>query len=300
MGSVAFTTLVVFLFATPGYLARKGYYSGVFTKATIPKNISDDLVIGALISLPFHMVGMGLVEHLHLNGYGPGFNFGFLIRLMTGDFGKDSSEILPLSNNLYEYIHRVALYFIAINIGAFAVGFAWRDLVWKKELDLKFPGVFEYRNRWLYTILGRGMIPKPSGHLILTFVDAIVELNQKTRLYRGIVYQFDTEENGQLRDIVLLRAQRGKFKLEEETDINAHGTPTLEESTDPIAETKVPKQKTTFYWEEIPGDYLVLKYAEIKNLNITYRSYSSPQSHAAKQTQVVNEEPVQDPSSPPP
>ena len=131
MSNLAFTTLVVFLFATPGYLARKAYYSGVFTKATIPKNVTDDLAFGALISLPFHMLGIGLIEHLHRKGIGPGVNMEMIMRLATGDFGKDSNELPSISKNLYEFIHHVAAYFLIMSAVAFRAGFWWRNFVCK-------------------------------------------------------------------------------------------------------------------------------------------------------------------------
>ena len=71
-------------------------------------------------------------------------------------------------------------------------------------------------------------------------------------LYRGLVSAFTTEENGALRDIVLTGAYRGKFT-------QPHG---------PF------RHRPIFEWQEIePGDYLTLKYADLKNLNITYQIY---------------------------
>ena len=53
------------------------------------------------------------------------------------------------------------------------------------------------------------------------------------------------DESGALREIVLIETLRGKFKESDEG-------------------------KFEFYWETVPGNFFVIKYSGVKNLNITY------------------------------
>lgn len=92
---------------------------------------------------------------------------------------------------------------------------------------------------------------------MIPVVDALVDLGEKTRLYRGVVWDFTTDETGALQDILLIQALRGKF-----------GEDAGEEEE--------------FYWQEIPGDIFVLKYSNVLNLNITYL----PLADQSSQTQV--------------
>jgi len=75
--------------------------------------------------------------------------------------------------------------------------------------------IFDYSDR----LLGKDYLP---------YADVIVELGEKTRMYRGVISEFTTDETGTLKDI--------------------------------------------------PGDCLILKYSEIKNLNVTYVRLPSPSS----------------------
>ena len=80
----------------------------------------------------------------------------------------------------------------------------------------------------------------------------------KSRLYRGIVEGFTTEDNGSLRDIFLTEVERGKFKKE-------------------------PAQEPEFYWKPVtPGNLMVVKYSELQNLNITYLMELPPSSSRTK------------------
>ena len=270
MGSVAFTTLVILLFATPGYAARMAYHSGLYTSEVIPKNLMDDIATALLFSLPFHILGMGIIEHAHLKwATVPGISFEVVFRLIAGDYGKDDIAFHGITANLYDYIHLISLYFLVLVVFAFGAGIALRTIVWNKELDVKYRSLFGYRNQWLYSLYGRGRIAnKKPGHITVGMVDAIVLLDDKTRMYRGLVHGFTTDNEGTLKDITLFLARRGKFKPTKKLI-----SPGIEEGSNNEA-----GNNGEFYWEQIPGDFFVLKYAEIKNMNVTYLQIPSSES----------------------
>lgn len=245
MSNIALTTLVILLLVVPGFVARSAYLSSRFTNDVLPKNLSDDIARAFLYSLPFHIAGIGVVAHFHLMGIGVGINIPILFRLVSGDYGKDSVFAPEIIDNLSQYLHQIGLYFIVLVGLAFGTGRALRWWVWRQEWDLKYPSLFGYKTKWLYTLFGRGKTSGTLGKDYLPYVDVIVDLGEKTRMYRGVVSEFTTDDTGTLKDIVLLAALRGKFK-------------------------KVEEGGSAFYWEEVPGDCLVLRYSEIKNLNVTY------------------------------
>lgn len=276
MSNVALTTLVILLFATPGYIARSAYFSDRFSSAVLPRNLMDDIARAVFYSLPFHAIGMGVVHHLGNFGTGNDIDFPILFRLLSGDYGKDSEFLPAIIQNVYFNLHKIGGYFVGTSFFAFFTGRFLRHQVWQREWDVKYPAVFGYQNKWVYTLFGRGKNVDGGGNVLFSYIDAIVELGEKTRIYRGVIYEFTTDESGTLRDIVLIEALRGKFHEDSEAG------------------------KTTFYWEQIPGDFFVLKYSEIRNMNITYVTTSSSQSSQAGVTATqpeVTDQASSDPST---
>lgn len=282
MSNIGLTTLVILLLVIPGFVARSAYLSSGFTNEVLPKNLTDDIARAFIFSLPFHIVGIGVVAHLHLLGIGEGINITTLFRLVSGDYGKDSMFTPDIIDNLREHLHLIGLYFIVLIGVAFGTGRVLRLWVWNQEWDLKYPTLFGYKNKWLYTLFGRGKTEGTLGKDYLPYADVIVELGEKTRIYRGVVSEFTTDETGTLKDLVLLAALRGKFE-------------------------EVEGGEKQFYWEKIPGDCLILKYSEIKNLNVTYVRLpppsSSPKLAEASQgtlTEALDPTDAPSPVSPPP
>jgi hypothetical protein len=248
--NIAFTTLVILLFAFPGYLAISGYFSGEFTRQVLTPNWTDDIVRGLLFSMPFHLIGIGIFECLQHNGFiHHSLNFEIAFRIMTAEFGN-SSNLSHIVNKLYANMGYIIFYYIGVLALASSIGHLFRILVWKWELDVKFPSLFKYRNDAIYRLMGRGQLPVPHNK-ILVWVDALTDQQTeqpgKNRLYRGIVAGFTTNADGTPRDLILTGARRGKFVQGEQ------------------------EGEYIFQWEPItPGDYFSLKYRDIKNLNITY------------------------------
>jgi hypothetical protein len=88
----------------------------------------------------------------------------------------------------------------------------------------------------------------------ITVVDVLMELAHETQLYRGMVVGFISNEAGDLEDLYLGDVFRGKFFE------SAAG-------------------EAGFEWQEVPGDSFVLKYREIKNLNISFLPASAAGLH---------------------
>lgn len=160
--------------------------------------------------------------------------------------------------------HRILPQYIT---GGAGFGYALRKVVWKWKWDVSYPWLFRYKNEWLYALMGRD-VPVPSeypGARVYVRVEALTNIPlqdepAKTRLYRGIVEGFTTEDNSTLRDLFLTEVERGKFNKE-------------------------PAKDPEFYWKPVtPGNLMVLKYSELQNLNITYLMEVPPPSSPREKT----------------
>jgi len=251
--NIALTTLVIFLLAIPGYIARSAYLTDDFTRDVLPTNLTNEIALAILYSLPFHFLGVTFVTHLYLNGYvATNVNFDVLFRLLAGEYGKDSADFSRLTNNLYEHVHRIAIYFILILFTALSCGIVLRKIVWNYKLDVRIPTLFRYRNKWLYLLTAREQLDLDEPHI--TVVDALMELGHENQLYRGMVVGFISNDAGELEDLYLGDVFRGRF---------------LESATG----------EKELAWHEVPGDSFVLKYREIKNLNISFLPASAAGLH---------------------
>jgi hypothetical protein len=253
MNNIAFTTLVILILAVPGFIFRASYLSGPFTRQVLPANITDDIARGILWSLPFHAIGMYASACLqHTGVIQTTLNFETLARILSGIYRSEGEGFTDIIDRLYRNSTYITLYYLSVLLAALALGHASRKLVWSFKLDVHIPWLLRFRNPWIYDLMGRDVPAPYKGAQVFAYIDALTNIaidgqEGKTRLYRGIVAGFTTEENGALRDIYLTEAQRGNFREDE--------------------------GKKIFEWRPVaPGNLFVLKYSELKNLNITYAS----------------------------
>jgi hypothetical protein len=242
--NIAFATLVILLLATPGYIARAAYLTEDFTRDALSEsNLTNEIVQAVIYSIPFHFVAVTFLPHVPLPWrIAAPVNFDVLFRLLAGEYGVDGKEFSRITSNLYEYVNQIALYFVFLGVLALACGVLLRNIVWTYRLDVRVPTLFRYRNRWLYLLSGRERLDLVGDYV--SVVDALYEQGGKTQLYRGAVTGFNSNAEGELEDIYLEDTVRGVFIPEESGE--------------------------RFEWHDIPGDTFVLKYSEIKNLNISF------------------------------
>jgi hypothetical protein len=250
--NVAFITLVILVMAFPGYVLRASYYAGKFTRNVLPKSWTDDIARAVLYSLPLHIVAVTIFEMLQHEGViHTTLTFEIAHRVLVGQYDDKLAEI---TRTLYTNKLYMAVYYTSVLLTAFGLGHLFRSIVWRFKLDVKLPWLLRYRNEWLYTLMGRD-VPAPPEYPnanVYTRMEALTKIpteqEGKTRLYRGIVEGFTTEESGALRDILITNAERGTF-----TQDGLLGT------------------GKKFGWKSVsPGDLMVLRYSELQNLNVTY------------------------------
>lgn len=261
MPDLAFTTVALVILVFPGYLFRSFYFSNEFTRHLLPKSWTEDIAKAILYSLPFHALWVLIFELLHHSGLlYSSLTFEILLRLVVGQYApspSDAHSFGKIAGELFSNKWLISIYYLLVLASSAFAGWGLRQIIWHNELDIRFTSL-KYKSDWLYKLLGRGQLDGVSHKDIATWVDALTdqetEIRGKTTLYRGIVAGFTTESDGNLRDLILVSARRGKFST------NENG-------------------KYVFEWESVPGDYFVLRYASIRNLNITYFSKSSVESN---------------------
>lgn len=240
MENLALTTLTILLLAIPGYAARSAYFRGDFSAEVIRRSLTEEIYLSIILSLPFHVIAVMLIDTLYIRSiFDTYVDFEIALRFLSGKVIADPESGRSLADNLYQHLKHLAGYFAGLTGVAIFAGLLLRKAVWHWKLDVSFPDLFRYNNRWLYTFTGRDLEEKEPLYIV---VDAMSVVGEKTRLYRGVVIGFDTNTEGDLEQIRLGLAFRGKFSDDERQE---------------------------FYWQEIPGDVFIVKYATVQSLNVT-------------------------------
>ena len=225
------SALLIVLFFLPGFIFTLAYYDS----KGIPLNVSVSykVIASLLISLLLHAAGFFILIYC-LN---QAVDFKLILMLLT----NTHNSILSLTLNANNVITLSALYLMCIYFVAFSLGALFRWGIKKCKLDrYKF---FRIDSPWYYLFKGSDWKGgQPDGVKIA----ATIEIAGHGYLYWGVLEDFFLNKEGNIDRLVLAYPSRRHFK-------NDKGI--LEEAE-------------RFY--PIGGDYFVLKYNEIKNLNIEY------------------------------
>lgn len=279
--NIAFSTILVFLFLLPGLAFRRLYFTGEFSKEYFRSSGFEIFFLAIIPAIIFHTLGYNLtpyilplkidlwILHLHIPKLGIDMErIGMLL------IGKGSEVYVQESfSKIAKHYNYIVSYNIGITIIAGASGFIVKALIRNLKLD-RWIKILRFQNEWHY-ILSSEILEFPkvkrkspynrSGKtLSAVWVDALVDLGEKEggTLYSGILEDYKLSKDGGLELIYLTHAYRRFIEddpLADSTDQNTRSTFSLfgkKENEDP------------YYY--MPEHYFILKYEEIKNLNVFY------------------------------
>lgn len=192
----------------PGFLFRKCYYRGEFTKQFSQSNEFDKLLwnfffSGICIGITF----LSIYIFRSLTG----------LELLTSLNYETVNEIIsPISENkipekdvIFKTYKDLIFIVGLIYIFACFFGFTLHWLVRALNLDISFP-LFRFKNYWHYYFHGgRILYSNPNNKkLAFTVVDVLCEVNGDTKLYSGILSQYTiSRDDNNLENIFLTEAR---------------------------------------------------------------------------------------------
>jgi hypothetical protein len=162
-------------------------------------------------------------------------------------------------SNIQQNSINILLYNASMFLVAGVSGYSLKKVVRKQKWD-RLNKFFRFQNSWHYVLKGE-FFDFPKADITLdedtvediefVFIDAIVEINNESYLYDGILVDYELSNDGGLRNISLTGAERRNLKNDSKI-------------VDGI------KADNSGKYYPIKGHILLLKYSEIKNLNFTY------------------------------
>lgn len=248
----AFPALLIFLLALPGLILRYTYSRGFFRdKSPVSfRPITDEIGYSVVIAASLHLVACVVVTNI-----GFSINLRAAWILLTGSYGKDNQDFDAAIGAFTEFPLEVCFYFLALFAFSALLGYSIHFLIRKCHLDLKYQSL-RFRNEWFYLLTGEILQydeeEEDRRAVDGTYLSGIVHQGDKCYLYRGIVQDFYFDYQGNLDRVVLVAAQRREIGADRTTQ----------------ERTERPDEDPRYY--NIEGKYFIIRYSEIKTMNINY------------------------------
>jgi hypothetical protein len=257
--NIAFPALLIALLILPGAIFRYGYARGSWgwTSPVSFRSISDELAYSAVFAVGLHFVWIGLSQ---IFGYTADFHS--LVALLSGSFGPGGERYEGALRAVANHPAAIGIYFLSIACGSAAGGRVAHKIVRKTRLDLSTQ-VFRFKNEWHYLLTGEALsfkeVSLESREVDGVYLSAIVDHAKESYLYRGLVQDWTFDHEGKLETVMLSFTHR---RLLSHDRPQAH----LEQ---PGAD--IPPDSRYY---KIHGDLFVLRYSEMKTLNLDYFTLS--------------------------
>ncbi|CAG9183250.1 hypothetical protein [Cupriavidus pinatubonensis] len=253
--NIAFPAVFLFLLVLPGFLFR--LFSQRREVRTFDHTPFSAIALQALLCAAFMNLVVALVA-THRFGYQ--IEIGDVVRLLVG--GPNSLKDVA-SGLTWLNAHPVAplAYFASTSGLALVSALMWRLLVERRGLDRRGKWSAQWVRGdapWYYLFSG---LDHPNAQEVDgAVVAAVVEFKEEgSYLYHGVMLDYEVNEDGELDRLLLVQAQRRKLASDRSYD----------------SETGQYKEDSTRFYP-IAGDVFVLRYDEIKTMNVTYLSLNSP------------------------
>ena len=239
--NIAFPALLVFLIILPGFIFRFSFRISektVIDQTPFATAFVKGVVISALFHLPWSLI-------CRLIGHPVDYNA--LLMLLASP--QRELALVTIISDVANEFPRIVLYFVSLYIFSAALGRLLRYAVVKFKLDRnEIIGPFvKFDTPWYYLFSGYHESFNVDGVVI----SAIVEIDKTGYIYTGLLKEYFFSPDGTLERIVIEMAMRRELSNDRKSDEN-----NLEEHFQ------------RYY--KIDGDYFVLRYSEIKTLNIEF------------------------------
>jgi hypothetical protein len=238
--NLALPALVILLGLLPGIACFYGYFAGRFDKRTAGVSGVEEVALYIALAIPIDVGALSACEH-----FGLPFHFGVATHLLLGNV-PDPSVHAEIATYFQQFTVTSAWTYIVLLGASFLIGSLGRRFVWACRLDTRVPHL-RLKHGWFYFLQGR-MPGLP--RVVLSYVDVLTKLPDKdgsqTRLFRGLVVDFEIAGSGALESLTLKDAVRGSGRGE------------------------------AFKWVPIPSTRLLLMGSNIHSINITYIIFDKP------------------------
>jgi hypothetical protein len=257
--NIALGAVILLLLVSPGYFFLSALHSGNYSRLNFSTSITNQIFISLIPNLIIHALGLKVTSLLY-----PA-DLEILYKLMSGVKELNANDFTIISASLLPF----SFYVIATNIIGAILGKLTKEGILKNGLDMKFEAL-RIHNEWYYLLYGKVLDfegPNRSEEIDYIQIDALVQVGDKKIIYKGFLDRFYLDNDKGLDRIVLYFVYR-RFLESDSYGLRS-------EKEDLFNYNKETKQR----YYEMPGDYLVIPYNKIINMNISYKEITIDDAH---------------------
>ena len=245
--SLAFGALLIVLLLLPGIGFRYAYIRSNSIRRSLDFSLLSEAVIMVVVALLLHTLGGTIVQLL-----GPGPDVRILYLLATGG-GLAPEDYRILADSFVPFL-TYTLLLSAIGVGT---GYALQQLVLHRGYDQRYKGL-RVLNDWDRYFTGYVLPADRRKKLNFIWVDILVDgSGGNAVLYSGVLENYSLNREQVIDQVFISSAIRRH-------NLDLSGVLPVGEAT--------AAQPPNY---DLPGEYLVIPFSQVRNLNITY-SYVRP------------------------
>ena len=236
-----------FFSSIPGVIFRRSFYSLEFSQNFFDSTQFSILISSIIPSIAFHFLWVwlsGLVSGTTVD-----IKSTFILLNGINDVGLLNEKYHALSDNYANiFWYNMSLWIFASLLGHIC-RLGIRNFKWDRKYQL-----FRFRNRWHYYLTGEYLdfpeIPGSSENIDFRYVDILVNTNDGSIIYTGILEDYNLSKEGGLERVYLSEVKRRYLKSD---------------GTNEIMDGR---------YYSLPGKLFIIPYSQILNIHVTYYSIS--------------------------
>ncbi|MCP1300955.1 hypothetical protein NK356_17400 [Chryseobacterium sp. S0630] len=236
---IALSGIVLLILILPGISFAKGFYSGEFSNQYTTSDFYNLLINTLFPSLILYLLSYPIIYL---------FNYDFKFDILLGLVSSNDDVIKLAIETIEKNKIAIIIYQILINTIGYLIGNGLKKYVLSESLDTSYD-ILKYKNIWHYIITARLLNFEKNSHILqndtvedvdFTHIDALVNVNDQTFIYKGVLADYQLAKDGGLDLLILTNAQRKLIS-------DSRGS-----------------------YKDIKGNYIILKYSDLINLNLTF------------------------------
>jgi hypothetical protein len=258
--NILFGALLIVMILLPGVIFRASYLHTAYGKKTFRSSFLDELLLSVVPTLLIQVLGYSAVE-LILQNVDEHLLYLLIINNDKAiEYGLSGKSVFLFS------LYNLCIYIVSWYMGSIA-----RKVVIRRKLDIKYP-ILRLHNDWHYIFSGLMLDfpgqPGDSNDVSTIWVDVLVESKAGEIIYSGFLEQYVLSKEDGLDRIYLTAVRRRRFTKEEQGANPAVVNDDVQARVDSDSEESTLATDDRYYF--MPGDYFIIPYKEIKNLNVIY------------------------------
>ncbi len=244
--NVALGAVFILYLLSPGFAIRYAFLKGPYSRQNFKPSFSDELFWSIIPAFIIHLCGLIILDKwFHIQ---PPLDT--LYYLMTNVPHDNETVFDNIRAGMPVFLNYSAITLLIAGM----IGFLARKFVISMKWDQKF-SMFKINNEWYYLLTGKILEGEQKEWVDFVQIDALVKTSEGDFIYCGILENFILTQEGGLDRLYMANVYRRKLK----NDVKEH-----------LNDQSITNKKFDDRYYNMPGQFFILPYKDVINMNISY------------------------------